>query len=73
MTSIAVPICYSCIRLHPGDGMTCEAFPAGIPEQIVSSEADHRLPFAGDGGLTFEQDPDLPEPDDTVFEGSTDE
>jgi hypothetical protein len=73
MTSIVVPICYSCTRLHPGDNMVCDAYLEGIPEAIVSSEVDHRLPYAGDGGLTFEQDPDLPEPDNTVFEGSTDE
>lgn len=72
MTTVAVPICYSCTRLHDADDMTCDAFPGGIPEAIVNSEADHRVPYAGDGGLTFNQDPAAPEPDPLPFEGPTD-
>lgn len=56
------PICMFCTRLiESGDDdapFTCDAFPEGIPERILSSDADHRLPFPGDGGLQF-----LPEDD----------
>lgn len=71
MTTVAVPICYSCAHLAPltGEGMTCAAYPTGIPIQIIESEVDHRLPYAGDGGIQFAQNPDLPEPADLVFEG----
>ena len=31
----------------------CEAFPLGIPEEILSGENEHREPVAGDGGLTY--------------------
>jgi len=72
MTSVAVPICYSCTHLHPGDGMMCDAYPDGIPEAILDSTADHRLPYEGDNGITFVQDPAAPEPDPLPFEGVTD-
>lgn len=58
MTSIAQPICYGCARYRPsaksGDGgLTCDAFPAGIPSEIVLSQVDHREPIGGDGGQTY--------------------
>jgi hypothetical protein len=49
--------------------MRCDAYPAGIPDPIINSEADHRLPYVGDQGIRFEQRPDRPPPDDLVFEG----
>lgn len=68
MTGIPVPICYSCTWLHPGDAMTCDAYPEGIPDEIQASEVDHRQPYAGDHGIMFEQDLDMPEPDPLVFD-----
>ena len=48
------PLCESCRRFDmQGDGYSCEAFPDGIPEEIVMGEHDHREPFEGDGGLTY--------------------
>jgi hypothetical protein len=71
VTTFVVPICYSCARLHPlsADRMTCDAFPTGIPDPILESEADHRQPYTGDNGIRFAQDPARPEPDLTAFEG----
>ena len=31
----------------------CEAFPLGIPEEILSGENEHREPVEGDDGLTY--------------------
>ena len=66
MSSVPVPICYSCAR--KGEGMTCTAYPKGIPMVIQESVVDHRTPYEGDHGIVFEQSPDRAEPDfATVF------
>jgi len=71
VTTVAVPICYSCVHLvNDGTfGLRCTAYPDGIPTEIIESQVDHRLPFAGDNGIQFEQDPNVSPPDLTVFEG----
>lgn len=58
MTVIPPPMCMSCI--HLGTGLTCKAFPRGIPEAIWASRHDHRTPLPGDKGVQFEQDPGKP-------------
>lgn len=65
MTSLPVPMCYSCVHQSP-NGLACTAFPDGIPLDILDSETDHRLPYTGDNDIRFEQDPAMPQPD---FEG----
>jgi hypothetical protein len=54
MTTIVAPIFGGCTRLI-GDlqDPKCDAFPVGIPREIVFSEKDHRKQFAGDNGLQF--------------------
>lgn len=56
----AIPMCASCVRFQPfeGDrGSWCAAFPDGIPDEIYFGGFDHRLPFPGDHGVRYEQDP----------------
>ena len=36
------------------DGLTCGAFPQGIPNQILGGHSQHRKPFPGDHGIRFE-------------------
>jgi hypothetical protein len=46
------PMCVGCKRYDPqSDG--CEAYPDGIPEEILTNEWDHRVPKPGDNGLQF--------------------
>jgi hypothetical protein len=49
--------CATCKRLR--DGLSCESFPAGIPEPILSGKHDHTEPFPGDHGLRYQPDPRL--------------
>lgn len=55
MTTIAAPICAVC-KHRRGDlrDPKCDAFPDGIPNEILLSKADHRKPFPGDNGIVFE-------------------
>ena len=50
------PICLGCNHFNAGGeaGLTCKAFPLGIPDDILYSAADHRKPFPGDNGIRFE-------------------
>jgi len=46
------PMCMWCKRLDK-DGPGCEAFPDGIPDEILDNQVDHRKPVDGDRGLQF--------------------
>ena len=45
-------ICNRCSHRHRD--MTCDAFPNGIPIEIIRS-GEHFLPIDGDHGITFEE------------------
>lgn len=51
---LTLPQCYSCKHLREGRPMQCDAFPQGIPQQILLNKFDHRKPFEGDNGIHFE-------------------
>lgn len=56
MTIGPAPMCMECARYRdiPGRfGLTCDAYPDGIPDEILNSEVDHTKPYEGDGGQTF--------------------
>lgn len=53
------PICSFCE--HKRRGTFCDAFPDGIPENILLSEVLHAKPIEGDSGIVFK--PEMPLPD----------
>jgi hypothetical protein len=50
------PICMWCSRLR-ANGLKCDAYPDGIPYEIIENRVDHREPLPRDQGLQFRQDP----------------
>lgn len=62
MTTRLPSLCDSCIHQGPIDGWTgnfpCNAFPSGVPGEIVDMEFDHRQPHPLDNGITYTMDPD---------------
>lgn len=50
------PICYGCAHFMSNnlEGLTCDAYPDGIPIEIITGENDHREPYSGDHGIQFE-------------------
>jgi hypothetical protein len=56
MSSVLMPICKECTRYHGINRgrLTCDAYPDGIPRDILHSIADHTKPLPGDHGLQFE-------------------
>lgn len=51
-------LCLACTRFtHNEEGLeVCEAYPDGIPEEILLGAVDHREPYDGDQGILFEND-----------------
>jgi hypothetical protein len=55
-------LCILCKHKHVGSHPpTCGAFPKRIPTAIRIMEVDHREPFAGDNGITFQPKDDSEE------------
>ena len=46
-----VGICHLCARRW--GPLTCQAYPGGIPWEILAGTVDHRKPYEGDHGLQF--------------------
>lgn len=44
--------CMACLNWK--ENIVCNAFPDGIPEEILTGEHDHTESFDGDNGITFE-------------------
>lgn len=55
---IAFSMCFFCARKQRSP-LGCEAFPGGIPDDILSGAFDHRQSHDGDGGMLFEERDDL--------------
>jgi hypothetical protein len=47
---------------HWTAGLSCQAFPAGIPAAILEGRHDHRRPFEGDRGIRYELAPRVKDP-----------
>lgn len=60
--TIGIPLCASCKRFNHDDTkrVSCEAYPKGVPSEIILWRHDHRRPYPGDGGLLYEHDPKSP-------------
>lgn len=56
MTIGPSPACLACLHFHEsnGEGLTCDAFPAGIPDLILVEGNPHTKPVQGDHGIRFE-------------------
>jgi hypothetical protein len=56
------PQCIRCKHLIPAarnpfsvDGIiSCEAFPLGIPEDLITQKVLHNKPYPGDNGIMYE-------------------
>jgi hypothetical protein len=51
----AVKHCNKCSHKRPSvPGAACDAFPEGIPFDVLVGDRDHRFPIEGDNGIQFE-------------------
>ena len=47
--------CSTCVRFRADvrDKDVCDAFPGGIPTEVLTGANPHREPIEGDGGMTW--------------------
>jgi len=50
-------ICYRCEHVHHPERTTCDAFPDGIPGEIISGKVKHTEPYPGDNDIQYELNP----------------
>lgn len=60
MTEPIEPLCFDCIHKHGVGKYTCNAYPGGIPFEILTSEVDHHFPYKGDHNIQYEKDRNPP-------------
>lgn len=57
-SAIVDPLCMICIHTIGWKWGVCDAFPEGIPKEILEGEFDHRKPYnkgkINDRGMTYE-------------------
>jgi hypothetical protein len=51
--NLVIPQCDYCN--HYREHQKCDAYPEGIPEEILLNKVDHRKPYQGDRGIQFEK------------------
>lgn len=49
--------CEKCVHFHDGDIDSCDAFPRGIPQELIDGMVRHTKPYKGDHGIMFEPRP----------------
>lgn len=57
---IVVNPCMFCAHLQDFVDKTCAAFPDGIPSEVWRGVTRHNKPLAGDHGLQFKPDGEVP-------------
>ncbi len=69
MTDLNAPMCCRCKHFHHDGSWSCDAYPEGIPKEIVigvdrrrgividfrPTRIDHHFPYKGDHGIQFEE------------------
>lgn len=46
-------ICHTCVHRR-ANGLNCDAFPEGIPVEIIIGDVLHTSPYPGDNGIQYE-------------------
>lgn len=55
--TVDAPACMKCRRYRRDNPVTCDAFPARIPDRIWLEGDPHTSPIPGDNGIRFEPIP----------------